>query len=567
MSTGTRLRSEGTRKEAPVKSRPSLLHNSLGVHTSDLGEKRLNLEQIYALEHLFQSSTPVQAARTVLSGQLLSGGISLRKEGEDVELTPAFKQHLSEVWIPFAQEVIDCMLKWGMCCVSYEEQIDDSRRSVLLAKRRKAAQPPPILKGKGSRAAKAAAAVDAAAAAIPPVVVPVVPLLGTYEIAYVHGGRQGYTREYLVYSNLPGQGTREDEEARVFVKQHPDSIGNVNSPLASVFELGSFVGALTELAITAESCRARPRMVTQMRKKDTAQLDPGNLFFDSESRAVQAGADHDENAHQAKALQFQQSMCDMINRLQTRAPKPDHDLQSFGGQGRLHNAGKAPYAPPEIPPSLFCVPKEQEVAPNLHQPESRGDLEALSRLAIEQFACAFGIPADLIFSGRFAGKSTSQLSLLNTTVSQMAKAVNSVLTQCYRDIYAEGPDEDVGQLQLLTSPLAATEEVAKLYEVGLVPVELAMPAVLHAIGATKEDIDKAVDKAKEMAVEKEECERCEKKDEQNDRAMGIKEREVGLKKTEAEAKKIERDAKEPYQSASSGSGSGGGGGSSSSNKA
>ena len=66
-------------------------------------------------------------------------------------------------------------------------------------------------------------------------VVPVVPLLGTYEIAYVHGGRQGYTREYLVYSNLPGQGTREDEEARVFVKQHPDSIGNVNSPLESVF--------------------------------------------------------------------------------------------------------------------------------------------------------------------------------------------------------------------------------------------------------------------------------------------------------------------------------------------
>ena len=318
-----------------------------------------NLEQIYALEHLFQSSTPVQAARTVLSGQLLSGGISLRKEGEDVELTPEFKQHLHEVWIPFAQDIIDSMLKWGICCVSYEEQVEDSRRSVLMAKRRKAAQPPPILRGKGSRAAKAAAAAaaDAAAAAVPPVVVPVVPLLGTYEIAYVHGGRQGYTREYLVYSNAPGQGTREDEEARVFVKQHPDSAGNVNSPLASVFELGSFVGALTELAITAESCRARPRMVTQMRKKDTAQLDPGNLFFDSESRAVQAGADHDDNAHQARALQFQQSMCDMINRLQTRQPKHDHDLHSFGGQGRLHNAGKAPYAPPEVPPSLFTVPK------------------------------------------------------------------------------------------------------------------------------------------------------------------------------------------------------------------
>lgn len=42
------------------------------------------------------------------------------------------------------------------------------------------------------------------------------------------------------------------------------------------------------------------------------------------------------------------------------------------------------------------------------------------------------VPSDLVFSGRFAGKSTSQMSLLNTTVSQLAKAVNSVLTIAYR---------------------------------------------------------------------------------------------------------------------------------------
>ena len=27
------------------------------------------------------------------------------------------------------------------------------------------------------------------------------PLLGTYEVAFAMGGRQGYVREYLVYSN------------------------------------------------------------------------------------------------------------------------------------------------------------------------------------------------------------------------------------------------------------------------------------------------------------------------------------------------------------------------------
>ena len=40
--------------------------------------------------------------------------------------------------------------------------------------------------------------------------------------------------------------------------------------------------------------------------------------------------------------------------------------------------------------SRFNLPKEQELAPNLTSPESRGDLEALSRLAIEQFSAAFG---------------------------------------------------------------------------------------------------------------------------------------------------------------------------------
>jgi hypothetical protein len=301
---------------------------------------------------MFQSNPAVQAAKTVLSGQLLSGGISLRKNGSDVELTPAFKDHLNEVWLPFAQDVIDCFLKWGHVVVSYEEHEDELRRASLLAKRRKV-EPVQSQRGGKSKASKAVAQ----APVEPPVIVPIVPQLGTYEVAYRMGGRQGYKREYLVYSNHPGTGTREDEEARVIVKQHPDQVGNVNSPLASVFELGSFVSAIMELAVVAESSRARPRMVTQMRKKDASALDPSNLFFDSESRAVQAGADADESAAQARALQLQQQMCDMINRLQTKQSGPDHDMNSFGGAGTSKMVGKSSYAPPEVSPTLFNLPK------------------------------------------------------------------------------------------------------------------------------------------------------------------------------------------------------------------
>tara|TARA_B100001094_G_scaffold322082_2_gene370820 strand:- start:1009 stop:1446 length:438 start_codon:yes stop_codon:yes gene_type:complete len=142
------------------------------------------------------------------------------------------------------------------------------------------------------------------------------------------------------------------------------------------------------------------------------------------------------------------------------------------------------------------------------------------------------------------------LSLLNTTVSQLAKSVNSVLTTCYRDIYGTDDGEDVGQLQLLTSPLSATEEVLNLYTGGLVPVEIAMPTVLHAIGATKDAIDMAMEKAVELQKKKEECEKCEQDYAKADHEMSLKEREVNLRKVDAETKKTVAEAKAAPQKTS-----------------
>ena len=165
------------------------------------------------------------------------------------------------------------------------------------------------------------------------------------------------------------------------------------------------------------------------------------------------------------------------------------------------------------------------------------------------------MPSDLIFSGRFAGKSTSQLSLLNITVSQLAKAVNSVLTICYRDIYAEGPSDDVGQLQLLTSPLAATDEVLQLYAGGLVPVEIAMPSVLHAIGATKDDIDAALEKAKQKEDEAKQDETGQKDFANKDNAIALEIKQVEL---DQRKKELKAPANAAAGGSSSSSGSGGG---------
>jgi hypothetical protein len=389
MASGTRLRESGQRK--PHKKRgKGIFVGGLELEGGHAGESRLNLDQVYSIQHLFESHPAVNAARAVLHGQLLSGGVCLKKNGSEVELTAEFKQHLDDVWLAFAGDVIDSFLKWGICVVVYEEN-DEEERSALRKRAREEA---------GSKKSRAKQVAEKS----PPVIIPMVPPLGSYEVAWRMGGRAGYKRKYLVYSTASTHATREDEEARVFLRNHPDTTGNVSSPLASIFELGSFVGALNELAIVAESSRARPRYTTQMAKKDANALDPSNLFFDSESRAVQSGTDNSESAQAARSLQLQQQLCAVINKLQTR--KDEQDPHSFSGSGRP--GGSSSYAPYDVQPQLFCVPKGQELAPHGQQPESRGDLEALSRLAMEQISAAMGVPADLIFSGRFAGKSTSQ---------------------------------------------------------------------------------------------------------------------------------------------------------------
>jgi hypothetical protein len=171
--------------------------------------------------------------------------------------------------------------------------------------------------------------------------------------------------------------------------------------------------------------------------------------------------------------------------------------------------------------------------------------------------------------------------LLNTTVSQLAKAVSQVLTVAYRDVY--GTDEetdDPAQLELLTSPLAATEEVVNLYAAGLAPVEIAVPAVLHAIGASKDEIERAVEKATAEAEQKCQCAEEDRALQQEDQKLALEERrasmatapqkekavakqaEANVKQTEAATKKLTEEAKVAGKSPLPKPEVGGGGGSS-----
>ena len=165
--------------------------------------------------------------------------------------------------------------------------------------------------------------------------------------------------------------------------------------------------------------------------------------------------------------------------------------------------------------------QEHELAPHTNRPEPRGDLEALIRLNIDQIGAALGVPASLLFEGKFSGKSTQQLQLLNSTVSQLAKSINDVLTKTYNAIYPEEyidvngyrkrSSSGIVELKLRTAPISSSEELVSLFQSQLVDSEIAIPAALHTLGASTDQIEAAVEryKAKEkkqIAHEEEERE-------------------------------------------------------------
>jgi hypothetical protein len=143
---------------------------------------------------------------------------------------------------------------------------------------------------------------------------------------------------------------RQDFSSELFFKSPPDAAGNVCSPVATVFQSASFISSLEELALQAEVVRARQLLVTQpaMRNQGNQNLDPSNLFFDSESRAVQASSASDEDTAQAQNLATTAKLMQMINRMQTT---------DQAGRERPAASGGVTHVPPPMPPQLFtwCV--------------------------------------------------------------------------------------------------------------------------------------------------------------------------------------------------------------------
>jgi hypothetical protein len=379
-----------------------------------VGDVRINQTQMSAIHHLYHTSPSIQAARSVLVGQLLSSGVSLTRNGKAVKLTPTFERHLEQCWFPFARSVIDHILMYGFVVVSIEEEDSEPFAEFRKAKRQRsgaassssepasgvAREQNKIGDPQTKTAAEAANVVSKAPAppatpASPAVknLIPIVPVLGSYEIALTPSGRAGYKRTARVFTTAPARAYTEDQYAAIFFRNEPDHNGSVVSSVGAAFEFASFVGALRELALSAEVVRATPTLVTQSQPRSNLPgqngVDQTSLFFDSESRAIQQQSQDAEAGERTSQLALTARLAAELNRLRTT------NIDPHTGQAQ----NQTPNLPPEIPPRLFALPDKQQLVPGALQPQARSDLEGLIRLANDHIAAAMGVPASVVFEG------------------------------------------------------------------------------------------------------------------------------------------------------------------------
>ena len=315
-----------SRKDPSASKRLKITSPLDAIDAGTPGEVKISSESQVAIAHLYNSSPSILAARTILLGQLLSSGVVVRRGGNDVPLKPTFQKHLDSCWLPFARHVIDSFLCYGFAVVSLEEEPPPAFASFMAAKKTATSGAPSDMNptetgsdhrrdppdSSGARANKAPSVDDLHASkrdneALGANMVPFVPDVGTYEVSFVRVGALGYRRSYRIFGTNSDSVYRQDFSSEIFFKSEPDVMGNINSSVACVYQSAAFIAALEELALQAETVRTRQLLVTQPlpRTHNNANLDPQNLFFDSESRAVQASATAEDDVAQASSLATQ----------------------------------------------------------------------------------------------------------------------------------------------------------------------------------------------------------------------------------------------------------------------
>ena len=299
----------------------------------DDAAERINIEQIRSI-HELHATTP--SLRRCLESTLASvfgdrGLVMTTADQTEVELDDMQRLYISEFWLEPLRRAAAQLVMYGCVALDTEPIGSAHTPSAFLALARSTGGP----------------GTEAVARKNPKLVVL---KLDDVRLDFESG-------HYIV-----------DRPKAVFIEQSlVDVDGNVSSAAASASNLYGFSNALAEVTLDSWSVLAKPQVVTQQRHGPSASKESDMLFFDTESRALRASDDVQEETQRAGLMQLMVAQCARLNDLQTRTVAPF-------ATSKEQPAPKEPASKPDI----IVIPKDSEVASGAARPQANSVRDLVS---------------------------------------------------------------------------------------------------------------------------------------------------------------------------------------------
>jgi len=434
----------------------------------------LSSEYLRALRLTLESNATASACARLLEASVLgTGGIKLKRQGQEVKLTEAFETHLRTQWAPFATEALRHLISWGFCPIAIAREA-----------------PRGFVPADATRTTPSATqTLKTAQTAVNPI--PICPVLGqTVHVLQTldERGLQATLGVYLLSATaaepvpLP--------ESYVYQMTAPID-GTAVSIMSTLFRRIEFVDTLVVHAAAAEAVRSRQSLVTTIRPPPRMgsggdqHWDPAGFFQDRESRGLADENADGQDERQFAALVTASKLAESLNAERARAPAGAEGVGGIGAGASTEGASSL-HVPHELPPRVFLAPANQDVVPNVRPPEARPDLVALMAKLDSLIASTFGIPVSMVAEGgKFSSTVDTQLHVFNSRVSSLNTHLCALLSATYRFITGD----ESAEIAISPTLLRSLKDLVGIHQGNVVSRETLVPLILQNLGLGQAEID------------------------------------------------------------------------------
>lgn len=375
-------------------------------------------QAILSMDYLMNSNV-VKMCRNLLVNKCMENGIQICNKKKDCVEVQMSEGEMTEVWIPFAKDLIDVIMCLGVAPIRF--QIADNK------------------------------------------MVPYVPKAGSYHIQ-ITTSNEGL----VTYTLHDMQSPANLEPAPNSIVLHgfgydPRSDGSLCSIMKVLEPTMRFMSSLSDCAMRAEELRCNPPIIVE-KKEVSGEVKEGvdfDFFLDSDALKSNISSQYQRDEKSIQRLKHQQ-------RLFSNAITGDDTQQKKKLEGAMNN--------------LVPLPTSFKVGTTI-EPSARNDYTQIMRSCAENICSLMGVPRSLLISDNVVrGDIEGSHESFKTACLVWKGIISKVLTLVYRHVFTEkevarlaniakkrkikdisSMDDDIIQVIVPVTPYISNAELKELY--------------------------------------------------------------------------------------------------------